>query len=296
MTPNDRGSSLRTPGSWARRLLRGGYGLVSRYAWIQRLIDWSGVRHFRAARRWLGLSSALQLFFWNLLGIQKILKVRLRGSDRPVFIRAHTSDFFVYREIFELNIYRSALPAQVRTIVDAGANIGLTSVFFAQQYPSARIVAIEPAAENLRVFLRNLADYPNVRCLQAGLWPRAQPLRIINPDGAAWAFEVRPCAADESDFAGVTIPQVMTELGSPTIDLLKIDIEGAEWPLFFDSSPDWLRQVNLLMVELHARQKGARTLQELAELASSYGLTLSSFGEDVAVFVRPAPTAEIPTS
>ena len=287
-TPDDRGSSLRGPGPWALRLLRRGYGLIRHYDWVQRLVGWSGVRHYPPTYHWLGLSSSLQLFCWNLLRIKKVLKVRPRGWDRPVFIRAHTSDFFVYREIFELNIYQSALPAQVRTIIDAGANIGLTSLFFARQYPSARIIAIEPAAENLRVFRRNLADYPNVRCLQAGLWPRAEPLRITNPDDAAWAFEVHPCTAAESDFTGMTVPQVMTELGSPTLDLLKIDIEGAEWPLFFDAPPDWLRQVNLLMVELHARQKGARPLQEVVDLANSYGLTLASFVEDVAIFVRPA--------
>jgi hypothetical protein len=77
------------------------------------------------------------------------------GAAHPVTVRLRTSDIPTYREVFLQQAYRLALQRPPSVIVDAGANIGLTSVYFALRYPAARIVAVEPEASNFALLTTN---------------------------------------------------------------------------------------------------------------------------------------------
>ena len=72
------------------------------------------------------------------------------GVLHPVRLRVRTTDIGMCHEILIKRSYRNDLPAAPEVIIDAGANIGLTSIFFANEYPNARIIAIEPEASTTR--------------------------------------------------------------------------------------------------------------------------------------------------
>jgi FkbM family methyltransferase len=186
----------------------------------------------------------------------QIIALDLPFLRAPIHLRAGTSDLQVLLQIFVDGSYAFPEPVtrQPTLIVDAGANIGLSSIFLANQFPHAHLVAIEPEASNVELLKANLAAY-DAEVWQAGLWGEACDLTIVNPDAAAWAFQTRPATGRAASVVpGVTVERVMARCGAEQIGILKIDIEGAERSVFSDAGvARWIRHVDALFIELHDR-------------------------------------------
>jgi hypothetical protein len=78
-----------------------------------------------------------------------------RNNSKPTWLRPDSSDLLTMREVFLDRDYDFPVRDNVKYIVDAGANIGLASIFFANKYPDAKIIAIEPEKENFLLLKRN---------------------------------------------------------------------------------------------------------------------------------------------
>ncbi len=74
--------------------------------------------------------------------------------------------------------------SEVPVIVDCGANIGISSVWYAQRYPRARIIAVEPEPENFRILSMNAANYPNIVAVQGGVSDRQTRVSLTNAGDA----------------------------------------------------------------------------------------------------------------
>ncbi|MBK6790779.1 MAG: FkbM family methyltransferase [Betaproteobacteria bacterium] len=84
-----------------------------------------------------------------------------------------------------------------RGIVDAGAHIGLATVYLATRFPQATIVALEPEPSNYRLLCKNVASLKNVVTVNAGLWSRAARVKLVDPGHSTWGFRVVEAAADD---------------------------------------------------------------------------------------------------
>lgn len=62
-------------------------------------------------------------------------------------------------------------------------------------------------------------------------------------------------SSDEYDIKAITITEILRQFNYNQIDILKIDIEGAEKELFSENYKDWLGKVDVLIIELHDRMK-----------------------------------------
>jgi FkbM family methyltransferase len=135
-------------------------------------------------------------------------------------------------------------------IVDAGANIGASSVFFAMMYPNARIVAVEPEPGNFALLSANTVGL-EVRCLQAAVASRAGRTRLVDPGVGAWGYRTEP-SGPGPEVLQITLSQIIREHGEPPYFpfLVKIDIEGAEKNLF-EADTDWVRDTTVVIIELH---------------------------------------------
>jgi FkbM family methyltransferase len=137
-------------------------------------------------------------------------------------------------------------------IIDGGANIGASTALLAARNPNAIVVAIEPAADNLRLLRENTASYPNVIVIEGGVWSKTGRLRIANSEAAYWAYRCEETSADDPDsFAAYSIDDIFTIAGRDTCDLLKLDVEGAEVNVFENPGP-WLDKTRMIIVELHS--------------------------------------------
>lgn len=182
--------------------------------------------------------------------------------------------------------YRDWLPAQPpRVIVDAGANVGSATLWFRERYPEAQIIAIEPNREAFDRLKRNVGDDPSVELVNAAL---------SDVDGKA-SFAVAAATSlqgqlqnhDGGGAEGVVEVDALTvgtvrdrhAAGAP-IDLLKLNVEGAEWPVLSGS----LQGIGTIAMEIHEPVPGNRdpddVLREVAEregfvLRQGYSRTLA---------------------
>jgi FkbM family methyltransferase len=197
-----------------------------------------------------GLAAYFRLVFYNT----RPVPVRLPGSGTTVLIRPDTTDPFIFEEVFLLDEYSFDTPAEPRLILDIGANVGYASVYFAEKYPSARIIAVEPETSNIRQLKANTAGHPNVRVVEAGIWNRNACLTLVDPGARSSDFQLRECRPGEQGTEAVTVEHLMELAGSDHADIVKIDIEGGEKELFSENV-DWLGKVDTLVIELHDRFK-----------------------------------------
>ena len=140
-----------------------------------------------------------------------------------------------------------------RSILDLGANVGYASVYFASRWNNSQILAVEPAPANLGLLRRNTEAWPNIGTLQAAVWSHPATVSVANPAEATNAFRMREASAQEDNgVPAYTVSQLMERQGWRHLDLLKMDVEGAEAQIFQDET-DWLDQVSVMVVELHDR-------------------------------------------
>jgi len=211
----------------------------------------------------IGWKAAMRL--WLALRLEKgqpvkrLAKITMRGYRFPLYFRPGGSDPHVIKQVFLRREYEPVgqLP-RVTCIVDCGANIGCTTFYLLHRYPEAKAIVIEPDAGNMAVCRRNLRPFlKRVTFLQTGVWPRRCPLIIERGqyrDGAEWSFQVREAfGTEQGDLRAVTIPEAMLAAGFSQIDLLKVDIEGAESELF-GSSTEWINKIRNIAIETHGDQ------------------------------------------
>jgi len=143
-------------------------------------------------------------------------------------------------------------------IVDAGANIGLTSIFYANKYPDAKIIALEPESSNFALLKKNVAPYRNILAVNKALWGENTTLEIVDPGLNKWGFQT--CKHKDENAVGkeaiesITIDRLMHDYMLSHIDILKIDIEGAEKEVC-ESASAWIGKVGMMAIELHDRHK-----------------------------------------
>lgn len=180
------------------------------------------------------------------------IQVRVPQHRMPLAVRQKTSDVPTFESVFIDLQYQVNLKAPPRVIIDGGANVGYTSIFFALQYPSARIVAIEPERSNFELLVKNTAAYKNVMALQAALWKSGTWLEITNPQAQKWGFQVaEPDDHQPGTIVALGIADVLQKIGEDHVDLLKLDIEGSEKDLFASNTESWLSRVPTILIELH---------------------------------------------
>lgn len=179
-----------------------------------------------------------------------LISISIPQCKSPIVLRAQTSDILVFEEIFLNEGYEMPFDINPKVIVDGGANIGCSTLYFANKYPEARIIAVEPEKSNLAILKKNTYSYPNINIIRCGIWNKRAFLKIINTEAENWAFRVQECNTHEESIEAITIDDIVRISKSEVIDILKLDIEGAEKEVL-SGKPKWLGKVNVLIIELH---------------------------------------------
>jgi FkbM family methyltransferase len=182
------------------------------------------------------------------------------------------------REIFQQRCYQFPSSGDL-TILDCGANIGLSSIWLALNYPGAVIEAYEADPTIHATLVRNLASLgleDRVHAHNQAIWTHNSGISFFCEGGASGR------AAETANESGALtanrlVPSVtLAELlaSHAKIDLLKIDIEGAENHILCDPAID-LRRVQHLFLEYHSFQADPQMLPEILALLKANGFRFS---------------------
>ncbi len=201
----------------------------------------------------------------------------VEGLGHPVRMRSNTSDQAVLTQVFRDNEFGALTGIDnVRLIIDCGAYIGLSALWFLNRYPAARIITIEPDRENYKILCKNLRSYGDrVRKLYAAVWPGKARLTVKRGD-SYWATRIEEGGAPgTTKIRGVSIDDLIAESGLDMVDILKIDIEGSEEILFLNNSSSWVPKVRNIAIELH----GKKCEEVFFAAMESYDYELSRAGD-----------------
>jgi FkbM family methyltransferase len=214
-------------------------------------------RHYGALRAY-GLTASTK---WkNKIG-RGLFSVKLPDIPHPIWLRSGTSDLWTFKQVFAHRDYSIQSAPQHRLlrdrydglvasgcrplIIDCGANIGLSALWFASQYPKARIIAVEPHPGNFELLSRNAKPYLGIEVVQGAVWGQPHRLSISNPNAEHWRYRV------QSNEAGDVRAYSFNELaGEDDVFIAKLDIEGSERQVF-EGNTQWVDKTGVIVVEFH---------------------------------------------
>ncbi|QNK78754.1 FkbM family methyltransferase [Winogradskyella sp. PAMC22761] len=200
-----------------------------------------------------------------------------------------SSDIFVLHQILVQKEYKSAvdlwnskfsnLNIESLNILDLGANIGLTTLFFKEHFPKSQIVSVEPDKKNFQSLKFNLIDYTNCHKLNTGVWSVRAKLEILKDfrDELDWAIRLG-VTDKENAIEAITIQDIVEKFNLSTIDILKMDIEGAEKEIFTlrESNLGFLKMTKCIAIEIHDE---FNCRDEINAILNDYGFEIFRSGE-----------------
>jgi FkbM family methyltransferase len=187
---------------------------------------------------------------------EEIVRVKLSYIKTPLQIRVYTDDVLVLWQIFINKEYDFPIKIDPKMIIDGGAYTGLSTVFFANKFPEAKIIALEPDWSNYQLLEKNTSDYCGIELRNTAIWNKNSYLVIKDISQPKSALMVEEGSFDQQgSFMAITIGEILRNSGFDEIDILKLDIEGAEKEVFSHNCEEWLNKVNILIIELHDRMK-----------------------------------------
>jgi FkbM family methyltransferase len=167
--------------------------------------------------------------------------------------RPESTDRAVFNEVWEENVYhltsRDFIHAGVA--VDIGANVGAFALF-AAFLGARRVIAYEPEQENFEYLLKNLEAHPALRAaiepIRAAVWSHERELSMVSKHGGA---QVSEDMAHEPRVSARTLDDVFRLHDIAECDVLKLDVEGAEYAIFGAASIETQNRCRRIVLEFH---------------------------------------------
>lgn len=195
---------------------------------------------------------------WVQIAFSLSSTARISSSlfKNQIYLRKKDSDLDIFNQVFAERQYKWPGIEQLKpqTIVDAGANIGLAAIYFSSLFPEATVYCIEPVTANFDWLKRNTIKYKNIQHLQGAVWYKNEILQIENPEGYSAGLTLNS-SSSTSGIQGYSVDSLMQHFNLSHIDILKMDVEGAEKEIFGLGNTDWLTKVDILVIELHDMYK-----------------------------------------
>ncbi len=233
----------------------------------------------------------------NLWGYYKIVTTHKISPHNLTFkFKGHTinalsfSDLrVILREVFVLGDYNVDLQTSAPVIFDCGANIGITSIYFKEQYPNAQITAFEPAEKTFEILKKNLSHLKDVTCVRAALGKQDGGTVQFwemrgKPGGSTSIREVNEAKSSRRDFMQVEVPAAkLSSYISGLVDLMKMDIEGGEGLVLDELAESGkLTYIKEIVLEYHYNLANKHNkLSRIVDLLEGHGYTVVIFGTDL---------------
>jgi FkbM family methyltransferase len=241
----------------------------------------------------IGLIGAINLTVRRKLGFSR--PVSISCGRHSLTVRPTDSDTGVLAQIFGFHEYETQafrtdhlndLAAHWKRdgatplIVDAGANVGYSTLYFADQFPDATVIAVEPDDECVALIRRHCAGNPRIIIVHAALWSHENGVRIDNQEADSWARRVSEGGITPS----LTLRSLLGMVPNARPLLLKLDIEGAEAEVC-QASPEQVARFPCIMIEPHDWMlPGTACLDALYRAVAGRKMDTLVVGETLALF------------
>lgn len=189
---------------------------------------------------------------------------QITNNKSQIYLRKNSSDIDIYYQVFieqEYSFLKNLCDYYLSSdeplvLFDFGANIGLTSAYLYKYFPLKKLIALEPDESNFNMLKKNISELhleQTTYLVNKAIWPRKANLEPTQfRDNREWSRSFYE-SKTESGIPTITVSQLLEEVSVDYIDILKIDIEGAEKE-FLDDQQELskiLVKVKILTIEIH---------------------------------------------
>lgn len=228
--------------------------------------------------------------------------ISLRWSGSKIYLRKSYSDIQVFKEIFLEDEYLPAVQYVKKDsdmiIIDLGSHIGMTSLYFNHFFPNAQYICVEPSEENVSLLKKNTLNKGNFKIILNAIanedkkcnyycyswWSSGTIMKDIND--ARISIKSRPELRNmlpKREIETISMRTLLNKFNLQKVNLLKIDIEGAELWLF-QGDVSWLERVEVIAMELHEKYIDVKDI--LRTLTQYYFTEKVSQSGRVRIFVK----------
>jgi FkbM family methyltransferase len=220
---------------------------------------------------------------WRLARAETPVAVDITAPNgHKVSVKAWTYiDMLVIREIFLDRDYRVPPQYHAHSVLDLGSHSGISVNYFRAIFPDAVIVGVEPEPSMYSRLQANTEQLDRIVTVEAAVSDRSGEMAFYRTHGT-WSSSLAPKpAATKLQVRCETPSEILARAGFKTVDLVKVDVEGAEWDLLASGQ---LQSITRCIVgELH-HDRPNRTIDRARELLSGWSLTVHDAGADVSTF------------
>lgn len=188
---------------------------------------------------------------------------------RKLYIHDIASFRLCYDELFRLEMYKFIAKTPNPYIIDCGANLGMSIIYFKELYPEAKILAFEADDHIFNFLQKNMEsyNYTDVELINKAVWNSDDILSFVAEGGAGGRLEEE---SDKGLYKKIPCVSIKKYLAEKKVDFLKIDIEGAEYEVLKDCENE-LWNVENLFIEYHSMLDKRQNLHEILEIVQSSG-------------------------
>ena len=233
------------------------------------------LRYFLPLRRMINWLDVLTLSQSDSIKLSDptLTTIRLqKPTKRNVFIRKSSKiDKIVLKYVFFNRYHQSPIPlSHDCTILDLGANIGLTMVDFKLTYPQSKVFGLEMDTQNYLLAQKNIAGFDDCWIENIAVWDSTKTVQYathVDEDAYSISESQYTEGVSYKDVEAMSMDDILKKFGLRKVDYVKMDIEGAEKAVLRNGDRDWVKQVNCLNIEIH----DPNFLEEAMQILENFG-------------------------
>lgn len=227
-------------------------------------------------RKFLNILSGFyqKLMHWRIWGKADLPFERFKATekifhDKKLYIHDIASFELGNQEIFKQEIYKFNSHRVNPFIIDCGANLGMSVIYFKELYPEASLIAFEPDGNIFSFLQKNIKSfgYEDVELINAAVWESEGWVPFLAEGGAGGRIDNNE---SNKSLGLVRTVRLKDLIEKQKVDFLKIDIEGAEYKVIKDCK-DVLANIDFLFVEYHSMAVEGQHLHEILEIIHGAG-------------------------
>lgn len=227
---------------------------------------------------------------WHLHFIDKFGLIK---DDRLLFVARRNIKIEVpkrlhheFKEIFMENAYAVGIKKKIKdnpVIIDIGANVGFFTLFAASKYPHCTIYSYEPIYSNFRQLIKNreLNGRERINCFNKAVCGHNGTIKITfdAADAFTTSATITDINKDSLDVPCLTLSEIFRENDIDHCDLLKIDCEGAEYDVLYNTPAAVLRRIDQMAIEVHTGKNENENLPSLKDFLLKHDFRLFQFAD-----------------
>lgn len=218
----------------------------------------------------------------SLLFIKYGIKDKIATLNSEAFLRKGTSDIACYRQIFMDGEYEIPIPFEPKIILDLGANIGLFALRMQEKFQHCRIIAVEPEIGNFKQLQKNTHKLKNIKTYNKAIWSHSGELFIeMSTNLGEWGASTTTSPSNQK-IEAITINNLFELESIELIDVVKIDIEGAEEKVF-ENAEEWISKTRIIIIELHDWKTPGSSNPFIRSISKLENFSISQSGENIIV-------------